>query len=73
MKWLDSTTDSMVMSLSKLLELVKDTKAWHATVHGVAKSWTQLNNSTELIAQSIFHGILKQMTFIFSLQLALIL
>ena len=46
MKWLDSTTDSMVMSLSKLLELVKDTKAWHATVHGVAKKVIRHNLAT---------------------------
>ena len=53
-RWLDGITDSMGMSLNELWEIVKDRKAWRATFHGVAKSWTWLSDWTELFFAVFF-------------------
>ena len=49
MRWLDSITDSKDINWSRLWERVEDREAWWATVHGVAKSWTRLNDFTSLL------------------------
>ena len=58
MRWSDSITDLIDMSLSKLRETVKDREAWHAAVHGVAKSWTRLSNSVQFNRTVVSNSLL---------------
>ena len=44
MRWLDGITDAMDVNLGKLREMVRDREGWHGAVHGIAKSWTQLDD-----------------------------
>ena len=64
MRWLDGITDSMDITLSELRELVMDREAWHAVIHGVAKSWTRLSDWTELNWTELLYNVVLVLPYI---------
>ena len=67
MRWLGGITYSMDINLSKLQEIVEDRGAWHAAVHGVAKSWTRLSDRTTMTTQQKY----PWMSLLFNIQISL--
>ena len=62
MRWLDGITDAMDINLDKLWEMVRDREAWHAAVHGVTKSHTQLNKNKQFSHTEILCSLLCSIT-----------